>query len=246
MIDPFFNLSHRFPCLDRRRTGHAASRLPGRLRGVAQVRIGRGERLAFHVLIVADQVSTPQQRDEATNRRYRNRRIGECLKVLDLAEGRSTGVPKILRAMRNNGSPALTFETDDDRTWFLVRLPAHPSFPPGAGDTSSEQDTEQDNHLEDNEKSLLSPHDTPQDTPQVTECVERLIVAVQRETSRARLQAALKLRDRRSFIDTYLKPAFEAGLIEMILPDKPTSRNQRYRRTSAGEALARQLTESSK
>ena len=73
-----------------------------------------------------------------------------------------------------------------------------------------------------------------------------MIVAVQRETSRAGLQAALKLRDRRSFIDTYLQPAFEAGLIEMILPDKPTSRHQRYRRTSAGEALARQLKESSK
>ena len=194
MIDPFFNLSHRLPCLDRRRTGHAASRLPGRLRGVAQVRIGRGECLAFHVLIVADQVSTPQQRDEATNRRYRNRRIGEFLKELDLAEGRSTGVPKILRAMRNNGSPAPSFETDDDRTWFLVRLPAHPSFRPGAGNASSEQDK----HLEDNEKSPLSPHDTPQDTPQVTECVERLIGAVQRESSRAELQAALKLRDRRS------------------------------------------------
>ena len=64
--------------------------------------------------------------------------------------------------------------------------------------------------------------------------------------SRAELQAALQLRDRRSFIDTYLKPALEAGLIEMTLPDKPTSRNQRYRRTSAGEALARQLTESGK
>ena len=135
-----------------------------------------------------------------------------------------------------------SFETDDDRTWFLVRLPAHPSFPPGADDASGEQD----NHLEDNEKSLLSPHDTPQDPPQVTECVERLIGAIQRESSRAELQAALKLRDRRSFIDTYLKPALEAGLIEMTLRDKPTSRNQRYRRTSAGEALARQLTESSK
>ena len=186
------------------------------------------------------------QQGKAVSRRYRNRRIGEFLKELDLAQGRSTGVPKILRAMHNNGSPVPRFETDDDRTWFLVRLPAHPSFPPRAGDASGEQDTEQDNHLEDNEKSLLPPHDTPQDTPPVTECVERLIGAVQRETSRAELQAALKLRDRRSFIDTYLKPALEAGLIEMTLPDKPTSRNQRYRRTSAGEALARQLTESSK
>ena len=190
------------------------------------------------------------QQGKAVSRRYRNRRIGEFLKELDLAEGRSTGVPKILRAMRNNGSPPPSFETDDDRTSFLVRLPAHPSFPLGAGDASGEQDTEQDNHLEDNEKSLLSPHDTPQDPPQdppqVTECVERLIGAIQRESSRAELQAALQLRDRRSFIDTYLKPALEAGLIEMTLPDKPTSRNQRYRRTSAGEALARQLTESSK
>ena len=54
----------------------------------------------------------------AVSRRYRNRRIGEFLKELDLAEGRSTGVPKILRAMHNNGSPAPRFETDDDRTWF--------------------------------------------------------------------------------------------------------------------------------
>ena len=73
-----------------------------------------------------------------------------------------------------------------------------------------------------------------------------MIVTVQRELSRAELQAALKLRDRRSFIDTYLKPALTAGLIEMTLPDKPTTSNQRYRRTPVGEALARQLKESSK
>ena len=246
MIDPFFNLSHRFPCLDRRRTGHAASRLPGRLRGVAQVRIGRGERLAFHVFIIADRVSTPQQRGEAVSRRYRDRQIREFLrnrtwrKAARPACRRSCGRSATM-AHRSRGSrPTMIapgFSSDCRRT-------RHSQL--GAGDASGEQDTEQDNHLEDNEKSLLSPHDTPQDTPQVTECVERLIVAVQRETSRAGLQAALKLRDRRSFIDTYLKPALKAGLIEMTFPDKPTSRNQRYRRTSAGEALARQLKESNR
>ena len=58
--------------------------------------------------------------------------------------------------------------------------------------------------------------------------------------SRAELQAALSLTHRDYFTATYLRPALEAGLIEMTLPDKPTSRNQRYRRTAAGEALARQ------
>ena len=65
------------------------------------------------------------QTGRAISRRYRNRRIGEFLKELDLAEGRSTGIPKILRAMRENGSPAPILETDDDRTSFLVRLSVH-------------------------------------------------------------------------------------------------------------------------
>jgi ATP-dependent DNA helicase RecG len=62
----------------------------------------------------------------AVSRRYRNRRIGDFLKELDLTEGRSTGISKILRAMSANGSPAPEFDTDDDRTYFLIRLPIHP------------------------------------------------------------------------------------------------------------------------
>ena len=58
--------------------------------------------------------------------------------------------------------------------------------------------------------------------------------------SRSQLQEALKLRDRKNFRSVYLMPAIEAGLIEMTIPDKPTSMNQRYRRTAAGEALAQQ------
>ena len=37
-------------------------------------------------------------------RKYRNRRIGEFLKELKLTEGRNTGIPKIKRALKNNGS----------------------------------------------------------------------------------------------------------------------------------------------
>ncbi|MCK4394660.1 putative DNA binding domain-containing protein, partial [Candidatus Bipolaricaulota bacterium] len=70
------------------------------------------------------------RRGRAVSRRYRNRRIGEFLKELDLAEGRSTGIPKILRVMEGNGSPPPEFETDEDRTSFLIRLAVHPAAVP--------------------------------------------------------------------------------------------------------------------
>ncbi len=40
---------------------------------------------------------------KAVSRRYRNRRIGEFLKELDLTEGRSTGISKIIKSMAANG-----------------------------------------------------------------------------------------------------------------------------------------------
>jgi ATP-dependent DNA helicase RecG len=65
------------------------------------------------------------QKGRAMSRRYRNRRIGEFLKELDLTEGRSTGIPKMLKAIRYNGSPEPVFETDEDHTYFITRLGVH-------------------------------------------------------------------------------------------------------------------------
>jgi len=56
----------------------------------------------------------------------RNRRLGEFLKELKLAEMRSTGIPKIFKAMQNNGSPTPKFEFDVN--YFRVILPAHPRY----------------------------------------------------------------------------------------------------------------------
>ena len=58
----------------------------------------------------------------------RNRRIGEFLKELGLAEGRLSGLPKVFRAMEENGSPAPTFDFDEQRTFFQATLPAHPEY----------------------------------------------------------------------------------------------------------------------
>lgn len=58
----------------------------------------------------------------------RNRRIGEFLKELRLAEGRGTGLPKVRRSMQENGSPPPRFDFDDARSYFRVTLPAHPEY----------------------------------------------------------------------------------------------------------------------
>ena len=62
------------------------------------------------------------------SRHYRNRRIGDFLKELKLSEGRNTGVPTMIEAMRNNGSPEPVFLTDEDRSYFPTVLPIHPAF----------------------------------------------------------------------------------------------------------------------
>ena len=64
----------------------------------------------------------------AIARRYRNRRIGEFLKEIDLSEKKSTGITKILRTLKNNGSPPPDFASDDDRNYFIATIYPHEAF----------------------------------------------------------------------------------------------------------------------
>lgn len=58
----------------------------------------------------------------------RNRRIGDFLKELRLAEKRGSGIPKIRRRMQQNGSPEARFDFDETRTYFRAILPVHPRY----------------------------------------------------------------------------------------------------------------------
>lgn len=142
----------------------------------------------------------------AVSRRYRNRRIGEFLKELEMTEGRSTGIPKILKEMAANGSPPPLFETDDDRLSFVIRLPRHP----------------------------LSLVPSPEVTPEVTPEVARLLGVLHGELSREEIMALLGLKDEKHFRVRYQQAAIATGLIEMTLPNTPRSSKQRYRLTATG------------
>ena len=61
-------------------------------------------------------------------RRYRNHRLGDFLKELELTEGKATGIPRIKKALKENGSPDPFFDFDDDRTFFEVDFYIHPAF----------------------------------------------------------------------------------------------------------------------
>ena len=61
-------------------------------------------------------------------RRYRNRRIGDFLKELHLVEGRNTGIPTAIRAIKENGSPLPQLLTDEERSFFSVIIPIHEAF----------------------------------------------------------------------------------------------------------------------
>ena len=63
--------------------------------------------------------------DILVSRRYRNRRLGDYLKELDMTEGRSTGIPTIQNVLEDNGSPRATVITDEDRTFFRITIPCH-------------------------------------------------------------------------------------------------------------------------
>ena len=69
------------------------------------------------------------------------------------------------------------------------------------------------------------------DTDPVSEQVRALLNCLgDRELSISQLMERLGLSHRPTFRKNYLRPALDAGLIEMTIPDKPNSRNQKYRR----------------
>ncbi|WP_394697877.1 Fic family protein [uncultured Methanomethylovorans sp.] len=57
------------------------------------------------------------------------------------------------------------------------------------------------------------------------------------ERSSGELRDILNIKHRPTFRDNYLHPALDAELIEMTIPEKPSSRLQKYRLTAKGKAL---------
>lgn len=71
---------------------------------------------------------------------------------------------------------------------------------------------------------------TKSDIRQMNDYVKKLLDVMEFDVSynTAELLDKLNLKSRETFRKNYLNPALEMNLIRMTVPDKPTSRNQRY------------------
>ncbi len=89
-------------------------------------------------------------------------------------------------------------------------------------------------------EAVRDSHPTDQAGDQVTDQVARLLAELRDgPRSAVEIMAALGLSHRPTFRNNYIRPALEAGLVEMTRPESPTARNQRYRLTANGRAAAR-------
>ena len=99
------------------------------------------------------------------------------------------------------------------------------------------------------ESSSLVPKAREQVEEQVREQVDnelpsgvvRLLKAFKGEMSVMEMMMALKLGGRRNFLEKYLSPAIESGLVEMTQPDSPRSPTQKYRLTEKGQNVLREV-----
>ena len=147
-------------------------------------------------------------------RRYRNRRIGEFLKELDLTEGRGTGIPKIRRAARNNGSPEPIFWTDDGRLSFFTEIKIHPEFL-------------QEVTVEATVEALV-----------INETEFKILrLCLEHPVGRKEILMKLGHKTYSGNIREAIKHLKAMNLIDYTIQAKPSSRNQRYKITATGIAF---------
>jgi ATP-dependent DNA helicase RecG len=170
------------------------------------------------------------------SRRYRNRRLGEFLKELDLTEGRATGIPTIQKALAENGSKHATIETDEERTFFLIDIPCHPDF---VNDVQVNVQVNVQVELADIEMvikkmSKLCPSYV-QVLPRLV--MENLAICLLRCSTEISGRNMLEGIDSTSYKQKkrkYLDKLLEMKAIKMTKPDKPRARNQQYTCTDLG------------
>ncbi len=126
-------------------------------------------------------------------RKYRNRRIGELFKEIELSEKKGTGIPKILRELKVNGSPEPEFEMDEERTYLNTIIHIRDGFEKNIlmSESMSESMSEIMSELEASRMQLVFKYLEQYDVINSTKAAELLNVEI--KTARRLLSKAHKI-----------------------------------------------------
>jgi len=178
-------------------------------------------------------------------RKYRNRRLGEFLKELELTEGRATGIPTIQTKLKVNGSPSASIETDENRAYFLIDIPCHPDFEKEDLSQVVSQveipDIEvikgvlrkvvyQDMYQDENK-------DRHKENDVETDLLYKALMLLKNPISKTDMMKILEVKNRSRFKRKCLDILIGAGFATPTLPDKPNSKYQKYCLTDKGSEL---------
>ena len=152
--------------------------------------------------------------DILVSRRYRNRRLGEYLKELDMTEGRSTGIPTIQNVLENNGSPRATIITDEDRTFFRITIPCHEA----AGNIIADI-AHKDGTLKASKRSALksAPETALESAP---ETALQIINEIKNNPNITLSEIAENIGVSRRWIATNIKHLQDKGIVKRVGPNK--------------------------
>jgi len=179
-------------------------------------------------------------------REYRNRKIGGFFKELKLTEGRGTGLPIIHKSLETNGSPPPIFETDENNAYFLCVLPVHP-LTNLAEDKGVKDGTKDKLHIF-RELNDISPYlslsvseigdkDREAIKESINDTIKKVLTGCQEPKSRDEVFDEIGLYKNTKNFQKHIKPLIEVGWLHFTLPDKLTSRDQKYYTTNLGKKL---------
>ena len=169
------------------------------------------------------------------SRRYRNRRLGDFLKELNLTEGRATGIPTIQKKLRENGSPKAMIKTDEARTFFLIIIPCRKDFV-----QVDEKVQNTDIELVMRKMSKLCPSYVQDMTQTEVENMAKCLLRAIKEISAQNMLDGIEDISYKHLRRKYLDKLLNMGAVVMTIPEKPTSSKQKYRLSELGKELINQ------
>ena len=146
----------------------------------------------------------------------RNKELMRIFRDVELVEHLGSGIPRILQSY-----PKDVFKFMDNTLRVIFPI-------------------EEDLQALMEEETQTTTQDTAQDTAQVI----KLLKVLNKPYHREEIQRLLALSHREYFRKNYLVPAITRGFVALTIPDKPTSKHQKYYLTDKGKELLESLKQS--